>query len=691
MTKSEAKKRVEKLRKEINRHRYLYHALDRSEISGAALDSLKHELALLEDEFPDFISPDSPTQRVGGKPLSRFKKVRHGSRMLSLNDAFSEHELRQWQKRIEKLAPGAAHEYFAEIKVDGFAISLLYRGGVLVSASTRGDGAVGEDVTENIKTIESVPLSLHALADGMRESEVRALAKKFPHAASCATEIPNVLEVRGEAYMTKKVFDAINRERAKKSLPLFANPRNIAAGSVRQLDPAITIQRQLDFLAYGIVTDIGQKTHEEEHVIASLFGFKTMTDAKRCRDISAVAAFHKRVLYQRERLPLLIDGIVAQVNERDLFERLGVAGKAPRGAVAFKFPAEEATSVIEDIVVQAGRTGALTPVAILKPVQISGVMVSRATLHNMDEIERLDVRKGDTVIVRRAGDVIPDIVRSLPRLRAQGAKKFAMPRTFCGQAVVRKEGEVAHRILHPEKCDLVTREKFYHFVSKGAFDISGLGPKIMDRLVDEGLVHDPADIFTLAESDVAGLARFAEKSAENLIRAIRAKKEIDLARFIYALGILHVGEETALDLARYFGTLDALAAAGQEELERVPNIGGVVAKSIYEWFRTPENGQFLKKLRQAGVRVKNQKSEIRNQKLRGLIFVLTGGLESMSRDEAKRRIRAAGGDISESVSAKTDYVVAGTDAGSKLERAKKLRVKIIGEKELLGLLGRLSN
>ena len=686
MMKQEAKERVGKLRKEINRHRYLYHVLDRSEISDAALDSLKHELVRLEHEFPDLITPDSPTQRVGGKPLPGFKKVRHASPMLSLNDAFSAGELAEWETRIKKLAPGVRHEYFVEIKVDGFAISLMYENGLLASASTRGDGVTGEDVTENIKTIESVPLRLYELADVVHEKEVRVIAKKFPGVVRVLTRMPKTLEVRGEVYMTKKVFAAVNREQEKKNLPLFANPRNIAAGSVRQLDPAATSRRGLDFLAYDLVTDIGQKTHEEEHVIANLLGFKTMDLARRCRDGAEVVAFWKRVLRERERLPLLIDGIVVQVNDGELFLRLGVAGKAPRGAIAFKFPAEEATTMVENIIVQVGRTGVLTPVAVLSPVVVAGVTVSRATLHNMDEIERLGVRVGDTVVVRRAGDVIPDVVRVLIPLRKKGARKFAMPRTFCGQSVVRKSGEVAHRIPHPEKCELVTREKFYHFVSKGGFDISGLGPKIIDRLMDEGLIADSADIFLLKESDVGGLTRFAEKSAENLIAAIRAKKEIDLGRFLYALGVLHVGEETALDLAGYFGTLEKLAGSSREELEAVPNIGGVVAQSIYEWFRNPENNQLLKKLHNAGVRTQSVLIKHDAQILRGVTFVLTGGLTTMTRDEAKKRIRAAGGDVSGSVSEKTDYVVAGSDPGSKEERAKKLGVKIIGEQEFLRLL-----
>ncbi len=692
MTKREAKERSEKLRREIDRHRYLYHVLNRSEISEAALDSLKHELVKLESEFPDLVTRDSPTQRVAGQALPGFKKMPHRVPMLSLNDVFSEGELGEWEARVKKLLPRSAlrapHsvEYFAEIKVDGFAISLIYRGGILASASTRGNGIVGEDVTENVKTIESVPLRLHAFAEVAHEKEIRALAKKFPRAAGAAVSIPDIVEVRGEIFMTKKAFAAMNREQQKQGLPLFANPRNIAAGSVRQLDPKVAAMRRLDFLAYDLVTAMGQKTHEEEHVIANLLGFKTMDLARRCRNAADIAAFWKRVLKVRDDLPLLIDGIVVQVNDGALFDRLGVAGKAPRGAVAFKFPAKEATTSIRDIIVQVGRTGVLTPVAVLEPVEVGGVMVSRATLHNRDEIERLDVRVGDTVVVRRAGDVIPDVVRSLPRLRPRMSKKFSMPRMFCGQAVVRRSGEVAHRIPYPEKCELVTREKFYHFVSKGAFDISGLGPKIIDRLIDEGLVRDPADFFLLKESDVGSLARFAEKSAENLIAAIRAKKEITLARFIYGLGILHVGEETALDLAQHFGTLERMGSATSGDLERVPNIGGVVAGSIHGWFQDSENLRLIKKLREAGVRIKVQSSKLKVQKLKGMTFVLTGVLETMARDEAKARIRGSGGDISESVSKETDYVVAGSDPGSKLDRAKKLGVNIISEKELLAMV-----
>ena len=486
--------------------------------------------------------------------------------------------------------------------------------------------------------------------------------------------------------MRKTAFNAINREQKKKGLPLFANPRNIAAGSMRQLDPAMAASRKLDFLCYDIVTDLGQQTHEEEHLIAKLFGFTTVDMAERCSSRKEIMNFWKRVLAKREKLDFLIDGIVVQVNQGNMFDRLGVAGKAPRGAIAFKFPAEEATSVVEDIIVQVGRTGVLTPVAVLKPVSVGGVTVSRATLHNMDEIKRLDVRAGDTVIIKRAGDVIPDIVRVLVNLRPKKSKPFSMPRTFCGQPVVRRVGEAAHKITHPEKCELVARERFYHFVSKSAFDISGLGPKIIDRLIDEGLIQDPADLFRLTEKDIQELERFGEKSAENIIASIHAKKNIELSRLIYGLGILHVGEETALDLAEHFGTLKKLAAVSEQDFENVPNIGNVVAQSIYKWFHDAENKKFLAKLFAAGLRAKPVHVSRKAQKLKGLTFVLTGTLETMARDEAKRRIRELGGDISESVSKKTDYVVVGMEPGSKAEQAKKLGVKIVDEKEFLRLV-----
>ena len=687
MTVSQAlKDRVNKLRKEINHHRYLYHVLDRQEISDAALDSLKSELDKIEKEHPELITPDSPTQRVGGRALAKFQKVRHQTPMLSLNDAFSEQEVEEWEKRIKKLVGSAPIDYFAELKIDGFAISLVYENGRFARGSTRGDGTTGEDVTQNLKTIESIPLVLNAPEDVEHIAEIKKIFHKFPAVSAAVARMPKKLEIRGEVYMRKTAFDAVNREQKKKNLPLFANPRNIAAGSMRQLNPAMAANRRLDFLCYDIVTDLGQATHEEEHLIAKLFGFTTVDMAERCASRKEIMNFSKRVLAQREKLDFLIDGIVVQVNAGNMFDRLGVAGKAPRGAIAFKFPAEEATSIVEDIIVQVGRTGVLTPVAVLKPVRVAGVTVSRATLHNMDEIKRLDVRAGDTVIVKRAGDVIPDIVKVLVNLRPKKSKPFSMPRTFCRQPVVRREGEVAHKIAHPEKCELVQRERFYHFVSKSAFDISGLGPKIIDRLIDEGLVQDTADLFRLTEKDIKELERFGEKSAENIIASIHAKKNIELSRLIYGFGILHVGEETALDLAEHFGTLEKLAAVSEEYLENIPNIGSVVAQSIYKWFHDARNTEFMAKLFAAGVRAKPVHVSPKPQKLKDLTFVLTGTLETIGRDEAKRRIRNLGGNISESVSKKTDYVVVGTEPGSKAEQASRLGVRMIGEQELLRLV-----
>lgn len=686
---AKTKERAAKLRKEIERHRYLYHVLDKSEISDAALDSLKRELSELEEKHPELVTPDSPTQRVGGKPLPGFKKVRHSSPMLSLNDAFAENEFTAWVERIARLLSSREREetdYFAELKVDGFAISLTYENGMLATASTRGDGKTGEEVTENVKTIESVPLRLHTWNDLKHESALRRLLEKFPRVKRATSRIPKILEVRGEVFMMRHEFDRINKEQKEKGQPLYANPRNFAAGSIRQLDPRIAASRHLDFFAYDVVTDLGQRTHEEEHAMATLFGFKTIEPAKRCKTPDDVVAFWRHVDQIREKLPFLIDGIVVQVNEGRVFEKLGVAGKAPRGAIAFKFPAEEATTVVRDIIVQVGRTGVLTPVAVLEPVKIGGVTVSRATLHNRDEIERLGVRIGDTVIVQRAGDVIPDVVRVIKNLRPRNAKRFRMPRTFCRQSVVKKEGEVAHRILHPEKCELVQRERFYHFVSKNAFDIQGLGPKIVDRLIDEKLAQDPADLFLLKEGDVRPLERFAEKSAENLIGAIQEKKAVELPRFIFGLGIPHVGEETALDLAARFGTLKALQDAGRDEIDSVPDIGGVVAKSVYDWFQDKQHREFLKKLAKSGVKIKSHHRPKTRQKFAGQSFVLTGGLESMTRDEAKKRIRELGGEISESVSKKTDYVIAGSDPGSKFDKAKKLGVKVIDEKEFLKIV-----
>jgi len=667
MTKKEAKRRIEKLKKLIHHHRYSYHVLDRQEISEAALDSLKKELFDLEQKFPDLVTSDSPTQRIGGKPLEKFEKVRHSQLMLSFNDAFSEKDMKDWQERIGRLlTPEERREvdFYCELKIDGLAIELTYEKGILKTGSTRGDGLIGENVTQNLKTIEAIPLKLRDSPGTISQ-----------------------LIVRGEVFISKKEFEKLNKKQKKKGLSLYANPRNVAAGSIRQLDPKITAQRKLDSFAYGLVSDLGQKTHEKEHEILKIVGFKTNPHNKYCKNLKEVFEFHDFWQKKREGLDYEIDGIVVQVNPGKIFKKLGVVGKAPRGAIAYKFPLKQATTVIEDIKVQIGRTGALTPVAYLKPIKVGGVTISRATLHNEDEIKRLGVKIGDTVIVGRAGDVIPDIIKVLPELRTGKEKSFKMPQKcpVCGRKVIKPKGEAVSRCSNPQ-CFAQQKRYFYHFISKGAFDITGLGPKIIDRLIEEGLAQDPSDLFELKEGDISPLERFAKKSAQNLIEAIQSRKKISLARFIFALGIRNAGEETALDLARYFGSLENLKKTSLEKLEKIMDIGPIVARSIYDWFHQKRNLEFLDRLKRVGIEIEILKIRAKKLKLKGLTFVLTGGLQTMTKDEAKAKIRELGGEISESVSKKTDYVVVGKEPGSKYEKAKKLSLKIIPEKEFLKLI-----
>ncbi len=668
--KNEAKKRLEKLRAEINRHRYLYHVLDRSEISDAALDSLKHELDELERQYPDLITPDSPSQRVAGEPLKEFNKVRHTVPMLSLHDAFSEEELAAWEERALKLLPGgSALDYYAEVKMDGLAVSLRYRNGVFVRGATRGNGQVGEDVTQNLKTIEAIPLRL----------EINRLPEKYRARAS------QEIEVRGEVFMSKEVFDQLNaRQKKNHELP-FANPRNAAAGSIRQLDSKITAARKLDFYAYDLVTDLGQAKHADSHALLRTLGFKDNPENAPCADRSEVIRFYQRIEKKRAALPYQIDGVVVNVNTLSVFRRLGIVGKAPRGAIAFKYPAEQATTIVEDIQVQVGRTGALTPVAWLKPVRVAGSTISRATLHNEDEIGRLDVRIGDTVIIQKAGDVIPDIVKVLPALRTGRERVFHFPKTcpVCGSPVIRRAGEAAYYCTN-KKCYAQSKEGLYHFVSRPAFDIDGLGPKIIDQLWERGLIRDQADIFSLAVRDLEPLERFAEKSAANLVAAVARSKKIELSRFIYALGIRHVGEETAVDLAQHFSSIDKLMNVRRDELTAIHEIGDVMADSIIEYFHQPEHRQLIKKLQANGVQIHSVKRQSRA--LTGKTFVLTGSLNNLTRDEAKEKIRLAGGDVSSSVSSKTDYVVAGAEPGTKLDKARKLNIAIVTEEEFLKLI-----
>jgi len=687
MTKQQAKQRIGKLKNLINYQRYLYHVLDREEISQPALDSLKKELFDLEKIYPEFITADSPTQRVGGKALTKFEKVRHPKPMLSFNDAFSWEDMEDWLERNSKLLTKeeiSKLNYYCEPKLDGLAIELIYENGIFRTGSTRGDGIFGENVTQNLKTIESVPLKLREMEDISKDLEregLKEIAKNIKE-----NGLKEVV-VRGEAVITKKTFELVNKEQTKRRLTPFANPRNLAAGSIRQLDPKITVQRKLDVTAYDLISDFGQRTHAEEHKILAALGFKTNNKfSKYCEDLTEVFDFHQFWQKNRDKLPYEIDGIVVTVNNNKIFEKLGIVGKAPRAAIAYKFPLKEATTTVLDILIQVGRTGAITPVAYLKPVKIGGVTISRATLHNEDEIKRLGLKIGDTVVVGRAGDVIPDIVKVLPELRTGKEKEFHLPKRCpaCGTKLVKPEGEVVWRCPN-RKCFAKMRRYFYHFVSKGAFNIVGLGHKIIDRLIDANLISDPADLFKLEVGDILSLERFAEKSAKNLIKAVQSKKQITLSRFIYALGIRNVGKETAKDLSENFQTLEKLKTAALEELQKIENIGPVVAKSIFDWLSLKRNLEFLKKMEKDGIEIIMEK-KIKHQPLKGKTFVLTGTLKTITRQDAKEKIRSLGGEISESVSKKTDFVVVGEEPGSKFKIAKELGLKIISEKDFLQML-----
>ncbi|MBI5401256.1 NAD-dependent DNA ligase LigA [Candidatus Wolfebacteria bacterium] len=691
MNKSEAKNRIKKLKNEINKYRYAYHVLDKSLISDAALDSLKKELFDLEQQFPEFITPDSPTQRVGGEPLKQFKKVRHETPMLSFNDAFSEEDMDAWITRLENyLKPITNYQlpitnFYCELKIDGLAIELIYENGVFVQGSTRGDGLIGEDITQNLKTIDAIPLKI------LEPEEVKKNLKSLGLNSQSYIFNPKHLVIRGEVFLNKKDFEKINKENKKRGEKIFANPRNMAAGSVRQLDPKITAKRKLDSFQYDIVTDIGQKNHEEEHLLLKAFGFKTNPNNKPADSLKEVFDFRNRWEKHREKLAYEIDGIVVVVNDNKIFKQAGVIGKAPRAAVAYKFSPREATTIIEDIKVQVGRTGTLTPVAILKPVGVGGITITHATLHNWDQIKKLGLKINDTVIVSRAGDVIPQISKVLKELRTGKEKEFHVPKTcpVDGAKIIR---EGAFYRCSNKNCGARNRRRISHFVSRNAFDIRGLGNKIINRFLDEGLISDAADIFDLKQDDIAALERFGEKSAQNIVNEINKHKKVSLSRFIFSLGILHIGEETARALANQFPTknINGLEKVYKnlslEDLQNVPDIGPRVSKSIYDWFRDSRNMNFLQKLEKAGIQIESPKLQITSYKLQDKTFVFTGELKSMSRDEAKEKVRFLDGDISESVSKKTNYVVVGENPGSKLDNAKKLGIKILNEKEFLKLL-----
>ncbi len=665
-TAGQAKQRIEKLKVLINKYRYHRLVLDKPIIEESVEDSLKKELFDLEQDFPELVTPDSPTQRVAGKPLKKFEKFPHPQRMFSFNDAFSEEDMSDWEERLKRLDPRAVEGgFYCELKIDGLAIELIYKNGILKIGATRGDGTIGENVTQNLKTVEAIPLKL--------ETENWKLKTE--------------LVVRGEVFLSKKEFEKVNKEQKKKGGAVYANPRNLAAGSVRQLDPKITAARHLDSFAYSLVTDLGQKVHEDEHKILKDLGFKTNPHNKYCKNLKEVQEFRDYWEKHRENLNYEIDGIVVILNNDKMFAKLGVVGKAPRAAIAYKFSPRESTTKVKNIIVSVGRTGVLTPVAVLEPVEIGGTTVSRATLHNEDEIRRLDVRIGDTVVVGRAGDVIPDVKKVLKELRTGREKIFHFPAKcpVCGGKVLRVEGEAAHKCVN-KNCPGIKRRAIYHFVSKGAIDIEEIGPKTIDQLMDAGLLKDTADFYLLKKEDLLNLERFAEKSAENAVNAIQSRKKIPLDRFVFALGIPHVGSETALDLARHFGTLEKLAGAALEDLQKIRDVGGVVAKSIYDWFRNDYNQKLLKKFEKVGVHVLKQETSEKSSKLKGLTFVFTGSLDTLSREKAEEMARENGGDVSSSVGKETDYVVAGEEPGSKYEKAKKLGVKIISEKKFLGLI-----
>lgn len=680
MDKKSAKNRIEKLREAINKYRYAYHVLDKSEISDEALDTLKKELFDLEAQFPDLITPDSPTQRVAGKPLSEFKKVKHEIKMTSLNDAFSEDDMRAWMERMKNyLGQAVKSNFYCDLKMDGLAVELVYEDGMFVQGSTRGDGETGEDITQNLRTVEAIPLRLE-------------------------DSPPKRLVVRGEVFLTTKEFQRINKEQEKKGEKVYANPRNLVAGSIRQLDPKVAASRKLHFYAYAISGE-GERylkdypTHDIEYKMLRKFGIAPNPDGQVVGSLEEVFKFHSEIGKKREKIPYEIDGVVVSVNDKKLYNRLGVIGKAPRGAAAYKFSPKEATTVVENIQVQVGRTGALTPVAVLKAVEVGGITITHATLHNADEIGRLGLKIGDTVIVSRAGDVIPQVTKVLPELRTGKEKAFHMPEKCpVDESKVVRDG-VAYKCSN-KNCGARQREGLYHFVSGNAFNMEGLGPKIIDRFLDEGLINDAADIFTVQKGDIAALERFGEKSAENVVAEIEARKKIALDKFIYSLGIIHVGEETARLLAQRLMTNDKQQIAkpvdvleifekmSEEDLQGIKDIGPAVAKSIAEYFADKRHRELIKKFNEAGVVLETKSLAPKSQKLAGKTFVLTGTMEGMSREEAKEKIRSFGGETSESVSSKTSYVVAGAEAGSKLEKAEKLEVKVLNEKQFLELLAK---
>ncbi len=689
MKKEEAFNRIEKLKALINRYRYSYHVLDRSIISDEALDSLKKELFDLEQSFPDLITDDSPTQRVSGKPLDQFNKVPHPTPMISFNDAFTAGDMEDWLTRIKRILTEEETkqiDFFCELKIDGLAIELMYKNQKFQLGATRGDGRIGEDVTQNLKTIEAIPLKID-VDDQKKKTPLKIIN------GDSYKQIISQIYVRGEVFLSKKEFQAINHKQEKNGLLPYANPRNVAAGSIRQLDPKIAESRHLDSFSYDLIADF-TNTHEEKHLILKALGFKTNPLNGYCRSLKEVFSFYEYCGKIRDSLPYEIDGIVVIINNNRIFEKLGVVGKAPRGAIAFKFPLKQATTIVLDIRPQVGRTGSITPVAHLKPVGVGGTVVSRATLHNEDEIRRLDVRIGDTVIVGRAGDVIPDIIRVVTELRTGKEKRFIMPKSCpsCGSKLNRKEKEVVLRCVNPG-CFARRRETLYHYASRPAMNIVGLGPKIIDRLIVGELINDQADLYKLKKEDLIALPNFKSKKAENILKAINESKRVDLSRFIYSLGIRNIGEETARDLANHFKNLKNIENAKPEEYMAIGGIGPVAATALSDWFNDSKNKNIINRLILGGVsvippRFSDKAAESSNPALLNKTFVLTGGLSSMTREEAKENIRRMGGKVLSAVNKSTNYLVVGDSPGTKLLEAQKYGVKILKEPEFLTLINK---
>lgn len=681
------KNRIKKLRDEISRLGFLYHVKDEPEVNDDIYDSLNNELKKLLKKYPEFIDLNAPENRIGGEPLKKFKKVHHNSRMFSMNDIFNEGEVKDWEVRISKLIK-ETYSYFCELKLDGLSASLIYENGVFIRGATRGNGLIGEDVTLNLKMIETIPLKLNA-----------------PY--------PEYLEVRGEVIMTKKALISLNKRQKQLAQKIFANTRNAAAGTLRQLDSKIVKERKLDFFAWELI-DLKSNNnkinkivkHSEKHDYLKRLGFQVAPYEKKAKDINEVFLFINKIAEIRNNLPYGTDGIVISVDQLDLQKRLGTVGKAPRYMIAFKYQAERATTQVTDITVNVGRTGVLTPLAHFNPTLVAGSIVSKATLHNMDQINRLDIRVGDTIVIQKAGDVIPEVVETLTKLRTGQEKKFEMPKfcPICNSKVERKELSKRSVSLRKKlerdkplknqmpnsvafyctnrKCPARDQRSLEHFIN--VFEIYEIGPKIIKRLKDEGLISDAADFFSLEKVDLSGLERFGEKSADNIISSIKLHKKVLFWRFIYALGIIHVGEQTAQDLASHFSSLEKIMKASVEDIVKIENIGPIVAKSVFEFFNNKVNLIFINKLLKNGVVIINDQAK--SEKLDKKVFVLTGTLENLSREEAKKIIIKNGGKVSSSVSSKTTYLLVGDDPGSKYKKAKKLGIKILSEDEFIKLI-----